>query len=159
MREIDSSNVEERSPGMVFSTGNGRVLVVDDEALIGTLISEIVTHELHAEALQVCSAEEAIEKLKRGEFSLIISDIRMPGIGGFGLLEWIEAERPALKQRFLFITGHAGGPDADRALAKLGVPVVKKPFSCAALINQCRELLAGADSSEEEVQGRCCLAA
>lgn len=159
MRDIDFSRVEERGPEVDFRTGYGRVLVVDDEVFIGTLVSEIIAHELHAETVQVCSAEEAIAELQRGHFSLVISDIRMPGLGGFGLIEWIEANRPALKQRFLFITGYAGGSEADRMLAKLGVPVVKKPFTCAALINQCRELLAGEASFEVEVQGRCCLAA
>lgn len=159
MRELPPSPHVESASAKEAGVSRPRVLVVDDEVFIACLVSEMITQDLNEEPVQVYCAEDAIEELKRGEFSLVISDIRMPGIGGFGLLEWIEEKRPSLKDRFLFVTGCAGGPEADRTLARLGVPVVHKPFSCAELIGQCRGLLSETRSSEPEVQGRCCFAA
>lgn len=158
MRELPPSTHEGSTSAEELGVPRPRVLVVDDEVFIACLISEMVAQDLREEPVQVHCAEDAIEELKRGEFSLVISDIRMPGIGGFGLLEWIEEKRPSLKDRFLFVTGCAGGPEADRTLARLGVPVLHKPFSCAELIELCRDLLLEGRSSEPEVQGHCCFA-
>lgn len=134
-------------------------MVVDDEVYIASLVSEMIFRELHERPVEVHSAEDAIEELERGEFDLVISDIRMPGIGGFGLLDWIQKNRPALKRHFLFITGYTGGAGADRMLAEFGVPVMRKPFSYADLIQRCQDLIREHTPDEVECQGRCCLEA
>lgn len=138
------------------SKAKKRVLIVDDEAPIAFLIAEIIRAFLEWEAVQVHSAEAAIEALQQGEFSLVVSDIRMPGVGGFALLEWIQEHRPALRNRFLFVSGCPGGRAADLTLAKCGVPVVTKPFSCPQLVQRCMELLAKDKPCDFEIDERCC---
>ncbi|MFP4624570.1 MAG: response regulator [Gemmatimonadota bacterium] len=59
---------------------------------------------------------------------LVISDVKMPDGGGLDLYRWIEAERPELARRFLFVTGDVGDPAiAALAEAKPG-QFISKPF-------------------------------
>ena len=152
MREVQSSIAAGLEHRPRVQTGTRRILVVDDETYIASLVSEMIFRELHEQPVQVHTAEDAIEELKKGEFYLIVSDIRMPGIGGFGLFNWILEKRPDLKHHFFFITGHAGGPDADRMLDEFRVPVIQKPFSYADLIQCCRNLLRATVADEVQCQ-------
>jgi two-component system NtrC family sensor kinase len=94
-----------------------------------------------------CSVEraingvQAIERLQRKEFHLIISDVRMPGMNGFDLFDWVAQNRPHLAAHFLFITGDAGNAELNEKLGKLGAPVLHKPFSPDALMEESRMLV------------------
>jgi two-component system NtrC family sensor kinase len=61
-------------------------------------------------------------------YDAIVSDIRMPDVDGPALFRWIEAERPQLASRVIFLTGDMLGPAAVRFLAECGRPVIEKPF-------------------------------
>jgi DNA-binding NtrC family response regulator len=75
--------------------GFARVLVVDDEAPLRHMLELLLGREgftvLHAE-----SAEAAIELLGREDVDVVLTDVRMPGLGGLALVEWIRAMRPGL---------------------------------------------------------------
>jgi CheY-like chemotaxis protein len=58
-----------------------RILVVDDEASIGRLVSRLL--EKQGYTCIVCeSASEAIDRIESGPFELVVSDIMMPGMSG-----------------------------------------------------------------------------
>lgn len=66
-----------------------RVLVVDDEEGIRLLYKE----ELEEEGLEVelaSSGEEAIKRLEKGRFDLMILDIKLPGMGGIEVLRTVK---------------------------------------------------------------------
>ena len=69
-----------------------RILVVDDESSIRLLYS----HELADEGYEVITAagaEEAVEKLRKDEFDLILLDIKLKNESGLDLLQRIVKER------------------------------------------------------------------
>ncbi|MEQ8222977.1 MAG: response regulator, partial [Candidatus Eremiobacterota bacterium] len=68
------------------STPQASILVVDDE----NTIRELLYRLLRSKGYHVVTAsdgEEALKILKREQFDLLLSDIRMPGINGIELLE------------------------------------------------------------------------
>ena len=62
-----------------------RVLIVDDEESIRTLIEQIISREGYV-CVTAAGVDEALEALATGRFSLLISDINMPGKSGLDLL-------------------------------------------------------------------------
>jgi len=63
-----------------------RILIVDDEAIVRDFISEVLLRMGYA-PLAVESGEKALEYLRRSEFDVVMTDIKMPGISGIDLLK------------------------------------------------------------------------
>jgi CheY-like chemotaxis protein len=118
-----------------------RVLVVDDEEHVAALLRDTLEAGLGCATDTARSGAEAVRALSANEYQLVVCDVRMPGIDGPGVLEWIRECRPALAQRFLFVTGDAGTPRLAAHLARLGVPTLPKPFVPRTLLQRCELLL------------------
>ncbi|MBW3534893.1 MAG: response regulator [Gemmatimonadetes bacterium] len=89
---------------MTPSGGPGRILVVEDDPGLGSLLSE----ELDERGFHVrtaTSAEQAWETLEHADVDLIVSDLRLPGVGGDVLLAKVR-QRPAAPA-FIVITAFA----------------------------------------------------
>jgi response regulator RpfG family c-di-GMP phosphodiesterase len=109
-----------------------RVLVIDDERLVRSLMAEILT-EAGYEVVQAETAERALERLRDRRVSLVVSDIVMPGLGGLELLEEIRALRPSLP--VVMVTGAGTHANLSEALARGAAGLVPKPFSHAELVH------------------------
>ncbi len=66
---------------------DGRILVVDDEEQVRTLFARCLNQNYSCET--AANAQEALERLDREPFALVVSDIQMPGLGGIELLRKI----------------------------------------------------------------------
>lgn len=71
---------------MAENNSSGRILVVDDEKDILRALEFILSREGYSVTTAV-SGEEAIELLKKEEFDLVLTDLRMPGMDGMEVLE------------------------------------------------------------------------
>lgn len=125
-----------------------RVLVVDDEEFVSCVVQESLRSKMPCQVERVTNGSQAIERLQRGEFHLIISDVRMPGMNGFELFSWVERNHPALTRHFLFITGGAGNAELDEKLNQQGVPVLRKPFTLETLVKESQRLLRTGNESQ-----------
>jgi two-component system chemotaxis response regulator CheY len=78
-------------------TGNGRVLVVDDEPSIRTIV-RLILEKAGYDVLEAENGEAAIEALNSGEnrlvLDVVICDIRMPKINGVQAIEYFQREYP-----------------------------------------------------------------
>ncbi len=90
-----ASSVEDVAPVPGEPVGFSRVLVVDDEDALRHMLEVLLGRERY-QVLQAASAEAAIEVLGREDVDVVLSDVRMPGMGGLALVEWIRANRPGL---------------------------------------------------------------
>ncbi|MFQ5780283.1 MAG: ATP-binding protein [Nitrospiria bacterium] len=81
-----------------------KILVVDDEKMILDLYFHLLTQLGHNPQL-VKSVSEAIERLSRTRYDLIISDIKIPGMNGEKFYNFIKRRHPSLTDRIIFVTG------------------------------------------------------
>jgi DNA-binding response OmpR family regulator len=104
----------------------GHILVIDDEVAVNNNIRKILTKKgYHAD--QALTKAEAIKKIDKHSYKLILLDLRMPGVRGLELLEIIRDKRPETK--VIIVTGYANIETAVET-AKLGaVDFLSKPFT------------------------------
>lgn len=72
-----------------------------------------------------------------GPVDLLLTDVRMPGLGGFELAARLRERRPGL--RVLYVSGYAGGSPAARSEGAL---LLAKPFRARELAETVRHALA-----------------
>lgn len=124
-----------------------RVLLVEDEQPIATVVRKFLQRKGYE--VEVCSrAEDAVERL-RGEkaFDAILSDCKMPGMGGEGLYRWIEQNRPELRRTLIFSSGDRAAPGTHHFLEETGCPVLPKPYELSELGVKLAEIIEGAEPS------------
>jgi two-component system NtrC family sensor kinase len=126
---------------MTAQAGRPRVLVVDDEEVIAQLIADVLT----GQGYDVDTAPHgiaALEQIGRYAYDLVLSDLRMPELDGLGLYRELEATRPDLVRRFVFITGTSEHTAYQGFIEDVAVPVLTKPFDVDELLRVAREMLA-----------------
>ncbi len=116
-----------------------RVLVADDEHHILDLVDAVLSDE-ECEVECVASGEEAISRLEARDFDLIISDMRMSGIGGREVIEWIRSHGKS--GEVLVLTGDLASREMKDFVARSGVSSLSKPFRIGELIDAVETALA-----------------
>ena len=112
-------------------TPGARVLVVDDEPLVGSMLRRTLAEH---DVTVVLNGEAALERLRAGErFDVVVADLIMPGMSGMELYGAVRARHPALAPRFVFLTGGAFTPEARQFLETERVEWLEKPFDVAVL--------------------------
>lgn len=125
-----------------------RVLIADDEEFVSGLVQETLRLKLGCQVDKAMDGSKAVEWIEKTAYDLVISDVRMPVLDGFGLLEWIKTHRPALAARFIFITGDAGSLQLNQQLESSEAAVLRKPFDIETLVELCRQKLAPAAAAQ-----------
>ncbi|HEX9243127.1 MAG TPA: sigma-54 dependent transcriptional regulator [Anaeromyxobacter sp.] len=101
------------------------VLVVDDDASMRHVLSVILTDHGY-DARAVASGEDALRELAAREFDLVLTDVRMPGMGGLELLRRIQAQDP---HQLVIVMSAYGSHEAALEAMKAGAyDYVSKPF-------------------------------
>jgi two-component system response regulator AtoC len=133
---------------------SARVLIADDEASLRKVLAAALKKEGY-DVVTVKSAEEALEVLEAstaldtGEpFSLLISDVRMPGLDGMQLLTRV-------KKRFkdlpvVMLTAHGTVDLAVQALKQGAFDFVTKPYERDDLVAVVKKAIAHRDRDERE---------
>jgi CheY-like chemotaxis protein len=119
------------------------VLVVDDEATIRMLVTEVLS-DLGYAALEAADGASGLELLRSGaRIDLLISDIGMSGgMNGRQMVNVARQLRPDLK--VLFITGYAEQAFLGDGRLESGMQVMTKPFSLEAMARRIQDLLSQA---------------
>ncbi len=101
------------------------ILVVDDELSMREFLKILLEKEGH-QAVTAQDGEKALKIIDTQEFDLVISDIRMPGMGGLELLEHVKKKHSDLP--FVMITAFASPEDAVQAMKHGAYDYITKPF-------------------------------
>jgi len=116
----------------------GRILVVDDERMMGIALGRTLARE--HEVVVLTNATEAEKRYEAGDrFDLIVCDMMMPVMTGMDLQQAIERIAPGHGERMIFLTGGAFTPRAREFLQTTGNPTLSKPFDARilrALVNR-----------------------
>ena len=120
------------------------VLVIEDEAPLRANLVRI----LSAEGYRVVAAadgDEGIRRLAEERPDLVICDILMPRVDGFGVLAALRSRPGSAAVPFIFLSASADKDDFARGLKSGANEYVTKPFKIANLLAAIRRLLPPAE--------------
>ena len=122
-----------------------KILIVDDDAEIRSHLAEVLTgadYETDAAA----SAKEALEKIRRREYDIVLLDVMMPKMSGLDALS--ELRRLGPKTKTIMITAFATVKNAVDAIKKGASDYISKPFKIEELLTTIRRVLEEAKFEE-----------
>jgi CheY-like chemotaxis protein len=102
------------------------VLVIDDEAAVNNNIRKILTKKGYR-VEQALTKEEALRKIEEKTYSLILLDLKMPGVEGLELLRAIRSRQK--ETMVIIITGYASIENAVESARMGAVDYLAKPFT------------------------------
>jgi signal transduction histidine kinase len=121
-----------------------RVLVVDDERLVGEAIARSLSEDNDVEV--VTEASHALERIGAGKkYDIVLCDLMMPVMTGMDLYAEIMRTEPKLGGRLIFMTGGAFTPRARAFVESIVNPCLEKPLDMAKL----RSLVARAGAGKD----------
>jgi len=126
-----------------------RILIADDDHSIRQLLTTIVRRERLVVDVAADGAE-AIEKLQEHEYAVILLDLMMPRVDGFGVIDYMRAHPPPNKPVVLVITAYAD-QKFKRVDPDIVAGVLRKPFEVGELGSLVRLCAVGL---EDELAGR-----
>lgn len=103
-----------------------KVLVVDDDPVVATSFNRVLTHDGYI-VVTASNGAEALEKLSGGEYDVVYTDIKMPGMDGLELAEKVKAQRSWTP--VVIITGYGTEANEQRAKAAGVSAFLHKPLS------------------------------
>jgi len=116
---------------------NGTLMLIEDEREQREVLTLMFESEGYL-VLAAETAEKAIELLGSSNPDLIISDVKLPGMDGFSLYDYVRTRTPMKEIPFMFITGYNDPLSISRVM-KLGpVAYVTKPYNLEDLMTQIR---------------------
>ncbi|MDF1702174.1 MAG: response regulator, partial [Planctomycetota bacterium] len=128
--------------------GSGKhVLVVDDDTYICDVVTRVIRN--HGYTADVANdGEEALKYLSRGEYDLVITDVRMPGeYDGIDLHDRLIQCLPEANRRMLYMTGNLLDGRTMERLQDLNVRCIEKPFDIHTLADVINEVCLHATGS------------
>jgi len=120
-----------------------QILIVDDDKLILMTLKRLLTREGY-KVISALSGDVALRKIQESDFDLIISDIKMPQMGG---IEVIKKEREYLSRNNkkpipeIFITGYANEEIYKEALTLNAAGYIEKPFDIKTLLQTAKQAI------------------
>jgi CheY-like chemotaxis protein len=111
------------------------ILLVDDETAFARSLADGL--EMVGERFHVITAEngkQAVNILQTTPFDLVITDLNMPVMDGFELLEYLQRERPGIR---VIVMSMLNGPEVFSRLNELGVTrFIEKPVDFYTVLNR-----------------------
>ena len=103
-----------------------RILVIDDEPLIGTSLARAL-RKWGFDVTLFNDGKEAVKTIENGAYDMVLTDVRMPKISGMEILE--HAQKLAPETAVIMITAYGTIEDAVDAMKKGAYNYITKPFS------------------------------
>ena len=134
---VEATRDAEEAPA---PAGSKTILVVDDETEIATVLVEAFERDgYRAEASP--NGADALRRLERTRYDIVVSDTKMPVMDGMDLYREIAHRFPALRRRVIFVTGDVLDAEKRRFLESSGAPFLAKPFDLGEVRRMVRRLL------------------
>ncbi|MBN1571821.1 MAG: sigma-54-dependent Fis family transcriptional regulator [Deltaproteobacteria bacterium] len=102
------------------------ILVVDDEEGVLLLLDRMLEREGYKNVFLADSAESALEKIYKENITIVLTDVRMPGMDGIELLEKVKVIDPSII--VIIITAHGSIDLAVECIKKGAYDLITKPF-------------------------------
>lgn len=118
-----------------------RILAVDDSLTMREMLRQTLTEA----GFQVVLAEDgldALERLQTADPDLILTDLNMPNMDGFGLIDAVRKGDVASRVPILVLTTESAATLKDRARAAGATGWITKPFDEVSLVSTIRRVAA-----------------
>jgi len=122
-----------------MSSRERRALVVEDEPEVADLVNTLLT-EVGFRVDVAPGGHVALDQVRQRSYDLIVSDLRMADGSGEDFYRNAVMENPALRSRFVFMTGDLASADAFSFLSSATIPVIEKPFAPDQLLEAVRRV-------------------
>jgi DNA-binding NtrC family response regulator len=106
--------------------GKKKALVIDDEQVVLDSVSKILTNEDYEVDVSLAGQQGRDWAIQR-QYDIVLTDIRMPDIGGMRVLRDVKRANPSLP--VLIITGYASVQSAVQAMKLGAADYLEKPFT------------------------------
>ena len=113
------------------------ILLIDDETIALSNMSYVLEKEGY-EVTACKDGEAGIAAMQHSAFDLILTDLKMPGIDGMGVLQYVRETTPDIP--VIMITGHATLDSAVEAMKRGAFHYISKPFR----LDEAREVVKNA---------------
>lgn len=123
----------------VIAVGSERVLLVEDEALVRSVVERTLQRASYRVSVAPTAEEALVLADREAPFDLLITDVMMPGISGWELSKRLTERWPGL--RVLYISGYTDDVINGGGVLAHGLPFLQKPFLPADLLVAVRKLL------------------
>ena len=115
----------------------GKILVLDDDPVVTLSCKRILSAEGYIIST-VEKGEDALNKLAKEDFDLLITDVRLPDISGMTVLK--EARKIKPKTDVVIITGYPTLEDAKESIKIGAFEYIEKPFTPDFMINVAKKI-------------------
>ncbi|MEK6531921.1 MAG: response regulator [Deltaproteobacteria bacterium] len=116
------------------------VLIADDELSIREALHDILAREGYR-VETVSDGKEALNSLEKNRFSLIITDVKMPGMSGMELYDAVSNRHAYLRDKIIILTGDVFSQDIKDFISKRKCPFILKPFEPKELTDLVKQVL------------------
>jgi DNA-binding NtrC family response regulator len=123
---------------------NQKALVIDDEQIVLDSVKKILSKENY-EVDTALKSKNGLEMALQNDYEIVLTDIRMPEIGGMRILRDIKRNKPSIP--VVIITGYATVQSAVQAMRLGATNYIEKPFTPEELMEAVHSAF---DSSEKE---------
>jgi len=124
-----------------------KVLIIDDEQIVLNSVKKILGHgEYEVEA--TLSGRQGLEWALSRNYDIVLTDIRMPDMGGMLILRDIKKAKPPMP--VIIITGYANVQSAMQAMKLGAAEYVEKPFTPDQLLKAVKTALDQAATSQAD---------
>ena len=148
----DAAAREPPVPAQPSEADRARVLIVDDNADMRAYLGRLLGARWEVETAQDGAA--ALEHIQKGAPDLVIADVMMPVLDGFGLLKAIRTNAAFEKLPVMLLSARAGEEASSEGLRAGADDYVIKPFSARDLLARVESRLAQARLNAAERQAR-----
>ena len=114
-----------------------RILIVEDDASMRRSIGRLLRAS-GFECVELDSAEALLNSEDPDAWDCLVSDIQLPGLSGFQLMESVRRSRPAMP--VVLVTAYDEPKTRNRALQNHRVAYLVKPFEATALVDAIRKV-------------------
>jgi two-component system chemotaxis response regulator CheY len=118
-----------------------RFLVVDDFATMRRIVRNLLAELGFRQVEEASDGRMALEMLRQGGYDFVISDINMPRLGGYELLQQIRADAAMQSLPVLLITSEASKDDVLQAIRLGANGTILKPLTKSSLEEKVRNIL------------------
>ncbi len=135
--EVESTINQEVNTDVVETGTRKTILIVDDSSIIRNYLQKAIGNKYSI--ISVGGGQEAIDSIPNNKIDLILLDLMMPGIDGFGVLDYLNSNDNSTP--VVIISGDTTKETIDKAFTYNVVDMIEKPFSEKVIMDKINRIL------------------